>query len=177
MIRKILHTIRQIISLPFRLITKPYRAFRNFIEYEPEDAPIGDAFARAIEQPSTLIEHLEALRGHLIRSVVVLVLMVLVSMTFAGYILDWLTEPIGGIDNLQSIEVTESISAFMRVSLLTGFALALPYISAEVFAYVNPGLKPHERKSLLPSPHLPQYSSWRACHLLTMSCFRLHCPS
>ena len=39
MIRKILQRIRYVISLPFRLITKPFRAFRNFIEYEPEDTP------------------------------------------------------------------------------------------------------------------------------------------
>jgi sec-independent protein translocase protein TatC len=149
MIRKILHSIRQIITLPFRLIAKPYHAYRNFLEYEPEDTPLGDAFSRAVEQPTALLEHLEALRGHLIRSIIVLVIMVLVSMSFAGYILDWLAKPIGGIDNLQSIEVTESIGAFMRVSLLTGFALAMPYISAEIFAYVNPGLKPGERKALL----------------------------
>ncbi len=149
MIRKILARIRHAISLPFRLITKPFRAFRNFIEYEPEDTPLGDALSRAVEQPSALIEHLEALRGHIIRSVIVLVIMVLISMTFAGQVLDWLSEPIGGIDNLQSIEVTESIGAFMRVSLLTGFALAMPYVSAEIFAYVNPGLKPRERKALL----------------------------
>jgi len=149
MIRKFLARIRHAISLPFRLFTKPFRAYRNFIEYEPEDTPLGDALSRAVEQPSALIEHLEALRGHIIRSVIVLVIMVLISMTFAGQVLDWLSKPIGGIDNLQSIEVTESIGAFMRVSLLTGFALALPYVSAEIFAYMNPGLKPRERKALL----------------------------
>lgn len=149
MMSKILRRIRDAITLPFRLVAKPCRAFRNFLEYEPEDTPIGDALTRAIEEPSALIEHLEALRGHIIRSIVVLVIMVLVSMTFAGLVLDWLAEPIGGIDTLQSIEVTESIGAFMRVSLLTGFALALPYVSAEIFAYVNPGLKPRERKALL----------------------------
>ncbi len=149
MIRKILARIRHVVSLPFRLIAKPFRTYRNFIEYEPEDTPLGDALSRAVEQPSALIEHLEALRGHIIRSVIALVILVLVSMIFAGQVLDWLSEPIGGIDNLQSIEVTESIGAFMRVSLLTGFALAMPYVSAEIFAYMNPGLKPRERKALL----------------------------
>ncbi len=149
MIRKMLKSIRSVIGFPFRMIWKPFRAFREFIEYEPEDTPLGDALTRAVEQPSALLEHLEALRGHIIRSVIVLAIMVVVSMTFASRVLDWLAKPIGGIANLQAIEVTESIGAFMRVSLLTGFALSLPYISAEIFAYVNPGLKPRERKSLL----------------------------
>jgi sec-independent protein translocase protein TatC len=149
MIRKLLNSIRSVIGFPFRLISKPFRAFRDFIEYEPEDTPLGDALTRAVEQPSALLEHLEALRGHIIRSVIVLVIMVIVSMTFASRVLDWLAKPIGGVANLQAIEVTESIGAFMRVSLLTGFAMSLPYISAEIFAYVNPGLKPRERKALL----------------------------
>ena len=59
MIRKILERIRHAISLPFRLITKPFRAFRNFIEYEPEDTPLGEAFSRAIEQDPLLKENIE----------------------------------------------------------------------------------------------------------------------
>jgi sec-independent protein translocase protein TatC len=37
----------------------------------------------------------------------------------------------------------------MRVSLLSGFALALPYIGVEIFAFLNPGLKRRERTLLI----------------------------
>lgn len=108
-----------------------------------------DVFSKAIERPSILIEHLEALRGHLLRSVAVLALTTGLSFAVAGKILAWLTEPIGGIQALQAIEVTESVGAYMRVSLLSGFALAFPYICFEFFAFINPGLRRRERLLIL----------------------------
>ncbi len=80
-----------------------------------------------------------------------LVLAVGISTAFASRILSWLAQPVGGTEALQAIEVTESIGAFMRVSLLSGFVLALPYIGAEIFAFINPGLRRRERVLLLSS--------------------------
>jgi sec-independent protein translocase protein TatC len=60
-----------------------------------------------------------------------------------------MAQPIGGIEALQAIEVTESIGAFMRVSLLSGLTLALPYLIIEAFAFVNPALRRRERVMLL----------------------------
>jgi sec-independent protein translocase protein TatC len=143
--RKLLHTIWRIVTAPIRLITWPYRAVRDFINYEPEDTATTEVFARAFQQPSVLLDHLEELRRHLFRSVLAMAITTAISFAFASRILNLLAAPIGGLDALQAIEVTESIGAFMRVSLLTGFALALPYISFELFAFINPGLKRNER--------------------------------
>lgn len=137
------------ITAPFRLIAKPFIAIRDFISHEPEDAPLEDVFARTIENPTVLVEHIEALRGHLFRSLLVLILTVGISTIFAERILNWLSQPIGGTEALQAIEVTESIGAFMRVSLLAGFTIALPYIGMEMFAFINPGLRRRERVMLL----------------------------
>jgi sec-independent protein translocase protein TatC len=60
-----------------------------------------------------------------------------------------MARPVGGRAALQAIEVTESIGAFMRVSLLSGFALAFPYLCLELFAFVNPGLKKNERRLVI----------------------------
>jgi sec-independent protein translocase protein TatC len=79
----------------------------------------------------------------------VLILGVAVAAFFAQDILGWLSEPIGGLEELQAIEVTENIGAFMRVSLLTGFALSLPYTGLEIFAFMNPGLRRRERIMVL----------------------------
>jgi sec-independent protein translocase protein TatC len=92
-----------------------------------------------------LVEHLEALRKHLIRSLVALAITTGLSFTFASTIVDFLALPIGGIGELQAIEVTESVAAFMRVSLLSGFVLAFPYVFLEFFLFANPGLKRRER--------------------------------
>ncbi len=149
MIRSFFRRLWHLITIPFRWITKPFQKLRDFLNYEPEDTSIADVFSRTIEEPSILIDHLEALRRHLLRAITALILAVLLSTLFAKQALDWLAVPIDGIDQLQAIEVTESIGVFMRVSLLTGFVIALPYIGIEIFAFLNPGLRRRERILLL----------------------------
>ena len=149
MIRSFFRRLWRLITTPFRWIARPFLKLRDFLNYEPEDLPIADVFSRTIEDPSLLIDHLEALRRHLLRSIVVLILAVLASTLFAKQALEWLAGPIGGLDQLQAIEVTESIGVFMRVSLLAGFVIALPYIMIEIFAFLNPGLRRRERILLL----------------------------
>jgi sec-independent protein translocase protein TatC len=147
--RKILNFLRRIINAPFRLITWPFRKFRDFINYEPEDSSAPDVFAQTIQEPKVLLEHLDDLRKHLFRGLAALAVTTGISFAFASQILDFLATPIGGIDALQSIEVTESLGAFMRVSLLSGVTLALPYLLLEAFAFINPALKKRERVTIL----------------------------
>jgi len=139
------------IRLLIRVATWPFRRVRDFINYEPLETSAGDAFAQTIQQPVVLLDHLEALRGHFMRSLIALAIGTGIGFTFAERILDWMAQPIGGIEELQAIEVTESVGAFMKVSLLTGFVLAFPYILLELFAFINPGLKRRERILLLTS--------------------------
>jgi sec-independent protein translocase protein TatC len=141
--------VRSIVTFPLRLVTAPYRKMDAFLNQEPEETPTAEVFSRTFEQPRLLVDHLEALRRHLLRAVVFLIITTALSFTFARQILAFLTSPVGGIQALQSIEVTESIGAFMRVSLLSGLVLALPYILFEVFLFLNPALRPAERKMVL----------------------------
>jgi sec-independent protein translocase protein TatC len=149
--RRFLSRLWWILTAPIRLVLWPFRRVRQFIDYEPEETTSGDALAQTLQSPGVLLDHMEALRGHLMRSLIALALGTSVGFTFAQRILDWMSEPIGGIEALQAIEVTESVGAFMKVSLLTGFVLAFPYILLEVFAFINPGLKRRERILLLTS--------------------------
>ncbi len=145
MIRRLLRSVWRVVTAPIRWIARPFRALHRALTYEPEETSAVDAFSRTVANPSILLEHLEALRGTLLRSLAAFFLTTILAFTFATRILDWLSHPIGGIGALQAIEVTESVSAFMRVSLLAGFALAFPYIGLEVFAFVAPGLRRRER--------------------------------
>jgi len=147
--RRFLRSIWRMLTAPFRLLARPFRAVARFLNREPEEAPTGDVLRRTLENPAALLEHLQALRGHLVRGLLVLAVAVGISFAFAQQILDWMAAPLGGIEALQAIEVTESVGAFMRVSLLTGFALALPYLTIEAFAFVHPGLRRRERLTLL----------------------------
>jgi sec-independent protein translocase protein TatC len=147
--RRILTALWRILTAPFRWIARPFQTLRAALLKEPEDTPAMDAFARALENPSLVVEHLESLRGHLLRSLAALAIATGISFAIAERVLDWMAGPIGGIGALQAIEVTESVSAFMRVSLLTGFVLSFPYLALELFLFIAPGLKQRERVLLL----------------------------
>ena len=97
----------------------------------------------------SLLEHLAELRKRLLVAVIALLLTTMFSFSFAERLIDLLAYPIGGIDFLQSIEVTENISVYMRVSLLSGFILALPITLYEIYAFVSVGLEEKEKRWIL----------------------------
>jgi sec-independent protein translocase protein TatC len=57
-----------------------------------------------------------------------------------------LAEPVGGLDNLQAIQVTENIGVFMRIGIFTGVAFAIPYIAFELYLFAAPGLSARARR-------------------------------
>ena len=94
----------------------------------------------------TFLEHFEELRVRLLISVIALAITTLVSFAFAQYLLRFIAIPIGGLEKLQSIEVTENISVFMRVSLLSGVLLAMPVIVYQLLRFILPGLTTKEKR-------------------------------
>ncbi len=95
-----------------------------------------------------LLPHLEELRRRLMVAVLALVIGAALAFMLAPRILAFLAVPIGGLEELQAIELTEPISVYMRVSLLAGAMLAMPVIVYQVMAFVTPGLLPHEKRGL-----------------------------
>jgi len=135
-----------LIALPFRLTRKAYRFLNDDIE---EDHSLVDTFSSLATESdvrASLWDHIEALRMHLLRAVLSLVVTVIISFSFTQKIIEFLAQPVGGLDKLKAIEVTESVGVFMRAALLSGIALALPYIAFEFWLFAAPGLKPRERK-------------------------------
>lgn len=94
-------------------------------------------------------EHITELRGKLFWALISLVVTTLISFMFAQYAIQVLAVPIGGIQNVVSIEVTENVGVFFRVSLLSGFILALPFILFQIISFISPGLYPQEKRMLL----------------------------
>lgn len=119
--------------------------FKNFFTEEPEDSPVTEAFVKSVENPSEVLYHLNALRKHLLRATIFFAITTTLAFTFAQRLIDLLAEPIGGIERLNPIDVTEPVSVFMRVSLLAGFALALPYIAFEMWLFIAPGVSRRSR--------------------------------
>lgn len=128
-----------------RLLNIPTR-IKTFFSEKQDDNTILDTMQNVIEHPFEIMPHLVALRNHLIRMVLYMVVTTAISFTFSTKILEFLASPLpGGLAALQAVDVTETVGTVMRVSLLSGFAMAFPLIAIEVWLFFAPGLYGHER--------------------------------
>jgi len=135
----------RIISFPFALLNR----FRKFLNTEPEEHPFGEVLSGIVTSTSMrafLMNEIEAFRMHLLRSVLGVVVGVGISFYFTQQIIEFLAQPVGGLDALKAIDPTESIGVFMRVALLSGIIIAVPYIAFEFWLFASPGLRPREKK-------------------------------
>ena len=96
----------------------------------------------------SLEEHITELRQRLIISAIGLIAAVVICFFFSRQIMNFLCRPIGGIDELTSIEITENVSSVFDVAMLSGFILAFPLIAYEALAFILPGLKTNEKNAL-----------------------------
>jgi len=104
--------------------------------------------AEDLEAQMSLMQHLTELRDRLVRASLALIIATAISFIFANRLVEFLTVPVGGREMLQSIEVTENVGVFMRVSLISGFVLAMPVIVYQFISFIVPGLTREERRYL-----------------------------
>ena len=139
-----------LIAFPFRLIGRSIK----FLNTDVEDRPILDTFttlASEAEARASLWEHIQDLRAHLLRIVIWLMIGVGISFTFTVRLMEFLATPVGGLEKLQAIQVTEEIGVFMRVALTSGIAMMLPFIAFEIWLFAATGLTSKEKKNSLMS--------------------------
>ncbi len=155
--RRFLAALWRALTFPFRLILYiiafPFRQaarFTRFLNSEPEEHSLVDVLTGVVTDQAVrdfIWAEIDALRAHLLRAVLGLALAVGISFYFTQQIIEFLAGPIGGLGALKAIEVTESVGVFMRVALLSGVTLALPYIAFEFWLFAaRGGLKPREKK-------------------------------
>ena len=108
------------------------------------------------EKRMSLFEHLTELRTRLFRATVLVMAGFFVAYAFHEELFTWISAPVRealaerGIYKLQALHVTESIFVYLKVSLVTGLFAAIPAVFYEIWAFVAPGLLPHERKYVFP---------------------------
>ncbi|MEZ0394805.1 MAG: twin-arginine translocase subunit TatC [Anaerolineales bacterium] len=160
MVRKFFAGLWRIVAFPFRmlgrlvrgLLAAPRRLY-DFLTHEPEDRPVGEVFEDALQQPVLALDHLEALRKHLLRMLIAMGIGVIACGAYAQEIIAWLAQPIGGLGALQAIEPTETVGVFMKVAVWGGFSLTLPYLAFELWLFAAPGVGARSRQlSLLAIP-------------------------
>lgn len=182
--RRLLKALWRIVTAPFRWLRGRWEAIYHFFTDVPEDTPLTETFAETVGSRDSFLEtlaafgeHIEALRQHLFRSVVVLALAAGLCFWQATNIMAVMAAPLSdgasqafaeiptrtpqenlvrllalgqqGIERMQVIEPTESVGVFMRVSLLAATVLAMPWFVTEMYLFIAPGLMPKSRVRLL----------------------------
>jgi len=98
------------------------------------------------EKKLSVLGHLAELRKRLIRSVIAVAVTSIISFTFYHQIFDILIAPAPQDIVLQAVEMTETIGTIMRVSLISGIILAIPYLTYELIMFISPALTRREKR-------------------------------
>ena len=94
------------------------------------------------DKDMTLTEHLQELRGCLIKSIAALILGTGCSIYFLQDIMDILT---AAAKELYYMRPAEAFMIYMKVALLSGLILSSPFILYELYSFVRPALTLRER--------------------------------
>lgn len=102
----------------------------------------------------TFISHLVELRDRLLRSVVAVIVIFLGLFYWANDLYTLLASPLlhalpkGG--QLIATEVTAPFFVPIKVTMMTAFLIALPYVLYQIWAFIAPGLYSHEKRLGIP---------------------------
>jgi sec-independent protein translocase protein TatC len=153
---KFFKTLWRVITFPFvlifKIVTFPFRAlgqFFKFVNEEPEEHNLADIFTGVVTDAQTreqLWNEVDVFRAHLLRSVLWIAVGIGIASFFTRDMVVLLAKPLQSTSALSAIEVTESIGVFMKIALIGGIILAVPFIAIEFWRFAAPGLRPREKK-------------------------------
>ncbi|GIX32711.1 MAG: Sec-independent protein translocase protein TatC [Lysobacterales bacterium] len=110
--------------------------------------------SEATEPEQGFLSHLVELRSRLLRAMLAVLLVFLALLPFARSLYGWFAQPLLSVlpegAQMVAIEVASPLLAPLKLSLFVAFALALPYVLYQLWAFVAPGLYRHERRLALP---------------------------
>jgi sec-independent protein translocase protein TatC len=101
----------------------------------------------------SFLEHLEELRVRLIHSIVALLVGFLACWNFRDQIFDFLTQPLRqAYPGIKFITTgpSEALILNMKMAFFVGIFVAAPYVLYQVWAFIAPGLYPHEKVYAVP---------------------------
>jgi sec-independent protein translocase protein TatC len=107
------------------------------------DEPLADTD----EGKMSFLEHLGELRTRIIWSLVPAGVGLIVSLYFTNHIIRFLARPLTQLNaELVFTSPTEAFWTYMKVAMVAGIFVAMPFILWQVWAFVAPGLHKHERR-------------------------------
>lgn len=95
------------------------------------------------EKRLTLSEHLEELRGRIIKSVIFLIIASSIFYNFVNIVLPHLIKPVG---KLVFIAPQEAFISNIKIAFFGGLFLSSPFVLYEIWQFISEGLKSNERK-------------------------------
>jgi len=118
--------------------------------------PTADDEAAIDATKAPLMDHLIELRQRLIWSVLGFLICFLICFYFAKPIYAFLTQPLADAlkgqpdHHIIATALTETFFTYVKVGMFAGLCLAFPFIAAQVWMFVAPGLYRKERRAFLP---------------------------
>ena len=97
----------------------------------------------------TFWEHLEELRGVLIKSVCAWLLASIAAFALKDPLFAFLFAPLGSGHTLVNLDVTAQFLTHVQVSLCIGFVIALPLVIIWLFAFIAPALENNSKRSTI----------------------------
>jgi sec-independent protein translocase protein TatC len=94
------------------------------------------------------LEHLEELRGRIIKSLISIIVLSIAAYFFSEQLIDFLTRP---IPEVYFMSPTEAFSTRIKISLIAGIIVSAPVIFYHGWRFIAPGLFEKEKKMIIPA--------------------------
>jgi len=120
--------------------------------------PSSEEEAELESSKAPLLEHLVELRSRLVKSLIAFLVCFIISFFFAKQIYGFLVQPLadafarGGQAGRHMIftALYETFFTYVKVGMFGAICLAFPYMAAQIWLFIAPGLYRKERKAFLP---------------------------
>lgn len=99
------------------------------------------------EKEMSFLDHLEELRGRLIKSLISVVLFSVVAFFFSSQMIDFIAKPLPGVYFMGPVE---ALSVRMKIAMIVGVIVSSPVILYQLWQFVVPGLLEKEVRVVAP---------------------------
>ncbi|NDV26564.1 twin-arginine translocase subunit TatC [Desulfovibrio sp. JC010] len=128
---------------------------------EDEDPDEEDEELDEEEAPMTFLEHLEELRRRFVRIMIACGIGFLACYSFAKPLFSLLMAPLVAVlppdSTLIFTSLPEGFVTYLKVAAVAGIFAVSPYIFAQIWGFIAPGLYEHERKWMIPLAFLSAF--------------------
>lgn len=122
-------------------------------QIENKSAEVAEVRDELAGSEAPLLEHLIELRKRLIYSAIAIVVLMGFCFVFASTIYEWLLIPYKRSVPGATLIFTapqELFFTYLNVALFGAIFLGFPFVAAQIYMFVAPGLYKHERKAFIP---------------------------